>query len=61
MKTQNTSRSGRAERLLGKAPEPNLWNLGWPAVEERNRLARWMRTAFRVAWSRKCDASVSRS
>lgn len=58
MKTQDVSRSGRWDCLLGKAPEPNLWNLGWPGVEQRNRVAQWLRTAFRVGSPRKCDASV---
>lgn len=61
MKPQNVSRDGRADRLLGKAPEPNLWNLGWPAVERGNRVAQWLRTALRMALPRKCDASASDS
>lgn len=57
MKTEN--RFDRAERLLGRAPEPNLWSLGWPVLEERSWIAQWLRKAFRVASPHKCDASVS--
>jgi hypothetical protein len=59
MEPQNVSRDGRSDRVLGKAPEPNLWNLGWPAAARGNRIAQWLRTAFRVALPRKCDESVS--
>lgn len=37
---KNISRSGRADRLLAIAREPNLSSWGWPAVENLGRLAR---------------------
>ena len=62
MKTSTRSvTTARADRLLATAQEPNLWNLGWPVVEERSRIGQWLRTLARAAWPRKCDASVSDS
>ena len=56
---KNVTRLGRAARLLPTAPEPNLWSLGWPVVQDRSRLGQWLRALAR--WPSRWKARMPKS